>query len=219
MAITPQEATVFALGIYDDTGSLRFSSTTVRDMEAAAWLLSQGANLGVISEFTELSFTAEQSELFTELLNHSEIRTIHKKDILIATAKTERFINDLASLTMKVKEVYAVDAICVVVRMENRIYMVGRSATKEINIREVLADYGGRGHIMAASAMLKDVSLSLHELSEALFKAFAEHIPLPLTVKELMSTPVKTINPHITVNEVGEYMLRYLWWKTTASSA
>ncbi|HMM05838.1 MAG TPA: CBS domain-containing protein [Clostridiales bacterium] len=209
LTVTPQEATVFALGIYDDTGSLRFSSTTERDLLAAAWLLSQGANLGVIAEFTELSFTVEQSELFGALLNHSVIRTIHKKDILIATAKTERFINDLASLTMKVKEVYAVDAICVVVRMENRIHIVGRSATKEINIREVLANYGGRGHIMAASAMLKDVSFSLSELAEALFRAFAEHIPSPLTVKKLMSTPVKTISPHITVNEVGEYMLRY----------
>lgn len=209
MAITPQEATVFALGIYDDTGSLRFSSTTVRDMEAAAWLLSQGANLGVISEFTQLSFTDEQSELFTALLNHSEIRTIQKKDVLVATAETDRFVNDLASLTMKVREVYAVDAVCVVVRMENRIHIVGRSGTKEINVREVLADYGGRGHIMAASAMLKDVSLSLAGIAAHLFEVFDKQIPVPLTVKNLMSTPVKTISPHITVNEVGEYMLRY----------
>lgn len=209
IAITPQEATVFALGIYDDTGSLRFSSTTVRDVEATAWLLSQGANLGVISEFTELSFTGEQSALFTALLNQSEIRTISKRDVLVADAETDHFINDLSSLTMKLKEVYAVDAVFVVVRMENRIHIVGRSGTKEINIRKVLAAYGGRGHIMAASAMIKDVSLSRKQIAADLFAALAEHISPPLTVNDIMSSPVKTISPHITVNDVGEYMLRY----------
>ena len=50
IAVTPQEATAFALGIYDDTGSLRYGTTTVRDVLAVAWLLEQGANLPVISE-------------------------------------------------------------------------------------------------------------------------------------------------------------------------
>ena len=37
--LTPEEATVLMLGIYEDTGSLAFSSTTVKDYEAAAFLL------------------------------------------------------------------------------------------------------------------------------------------------------------------------------------
>lgn len=53
IAVTPQEATVFALGIYDDTGSFRYTATTVRDMQAAAWLLEQGASLSVISEYCD----------------------------------------------------------------------------------------------------------------------------------------------------------------------
>ena len=37
--ISPDEATILSLGIYEDTGSFTFSSTTVVDFHAAAWLL------------------------------------------------------------------------------------------------------------------------------------------------------------------------------------
>ena len=37
--LTPIEATLLALGIYEDTGSLVYGTTTARDLIAAAWLL------------------------------------------------------------------------------------------------------------------------------------------------------------------------------------
>ncbi|GAH91137.1 unnamed protein product [marine sediment metagenome] len=42
ISISPAEATLLLLGIYEDTGSLSFTSTTPLDLEAAAYLLSQG---------------------------------------------------------------------------------------------------------------------------------------------------------------------------------
>jgi tRNA nucleotidyltransferase (CCA-adding enzyme) len=49
LPLTPQEATVMALGIFEDTGSFTFTSTTPQDFEAAAYLLAQGADLSVVS--------------------------------------------------------------------------------------------------------------------------------------------------------------------------
>ena len=43
--ITADEATIMCLGIYEDTGSFTFPSTTAQDFNAAAFLLSCGANL------------------------------------------------------------------------------------------------------------------------------------------------------------------------------
>jgi tRNA nucleotidyltransferase (CCA-adding enzyme) len=40
--ITPEEATIMCLGIYEDTGSFSFPSTTEKDFIAAAYLLSKG---------------------------------------------------------------------------------------------------------------------------------------------------------------------------------
>jgi tRNA nucleotidyltransferase (CCA-adding enzyme) len=47
VSLTPVEATLMLLGIYEDTGSLSYSGTTARDLRSAAWLLEQGANLSV----------------------------------------------------------------------------------------------------------------------------------------------------------------------------
>ncbi|HUH20604.1 MAG TPA: hypothetical protein VLZ09_01945, partial [Gaiellaceae bacterium] len=43
LAVTPLEATAFALGIHEDTGSLTYPSATQRDAEALAWCLRHGA--------------------------------------------------------------------------------------------------------------------------------------------------------------------------------
>jgi nanoRNase/pAp phosphatase (c-di-AMP/oligoRNAs hydrolase) len=53
--ISPEEATILTLGIYEDTGSFTFSSTTSEDLEAAAWLLDKGADLKTISRLLEHS--------------------------------------------------------------------------------------------------------------------------------------------------------------------
>ena len=49
--LTPEEATVVMLGIYEDTGRLLYLSTTNDDYLAAAWLLEQGARLNIVADF------------------------------------------------------------------------------------------------------------------------------------------------------------------------
>ena len=44
--VTPPEATLLALGIHADTGSLCFDSTTPRDATALAWAMRNGASQG-----------------------------------------------------------------------------------------------------------------------------------------------------------------------------
>ena len=41
ISLNPDEATIMMLGVYEDTGSLTFSSTTEEDFYAAAYLLAQ----------------------------------------------------------------------------------------------------------------------------------------------------------------------------------
>ncbi|HEV3404010.1 MAG TPA: hypothetical protein VG073_06940, partial [Gaiellaceae bacterium] len=43
LQVGPLEATAFALGIHEDTGSLTYPTTTRRDAEALAWCLRHGA--------------------------------------------------------------------------------------------------------------------------------------------------------------------------------
>lgn len=58
--INSLEATIFALGIYEDTGCLTFSTTTARDAQAVAYLLAQGAKLSVVADFIGRPLTEAQ---------------------------------------------------------------------------------------------------------------------------------------------------------------
>src|SRR6185437_11063747 len=46
---TPTEATALALGIHEDTGSLTFPTTTVRDIEALGFCARHGASQELVS--------------------------------------------------------------------------------------------------------------------------------------------------------------------------
>ena len=48
LTVSVNEATLLLLGIHEDTGSLVYGTTTVRDAQATAWLMQQGAQLAVM---------------------------------------------------------------------------------------------------------------------------------------------------------------------------
>ncbi len=48
---TPLEATVFALGIHEDTGSLTYPAVTQRDADALGWCLRHGARQDMIAQY------------------------------------------------------------------------------------------------------------------------------------------------------------------------
>src|SRR5919204_6699919 len=49
--VTPLEATVFALGIHEDTGSLSYAGVSLRDAEALAWCLRHGASQAMVAQY------------------------------------------------------------------------------------------------------------------------------------------------------------------------
>src|SRR4030042_5260255 len=79
--LTSDEATMMALGIYEDTGSFTFGSTTPEDYLAAAYLLEQGANLNLISDLLTRELTAEQVSLLTQLLDSATRHRINKLEL------------------------------------------------------------------------------------------------------------------------------------------
>ena len=81
--ITPDEATILMMGIYEDTGSLTFSSTTEEDYYAAAFLLKEGANLNIVSDIITKELNAEQISLLYELVHTAAAHTINGIDFVI----------------------------------------------------------------------------------------------------------------------------------------
>lgn len=205
--ITPMEATVFSLGIYEDTGSLVFPSTTTRDAGAVAYLLSQGANLAVVAEFLERPLTEGQRALLKALLVSAEHYEINGIKILIAKGNVDEFVGGLDLLTHKLVDFSHLDAVFTVVEMDDRVYIVARSSIPEVSVKEVLEVLGGGGHPAAASAIVKKAKVD--QVAELLLDAIRLKVRPPATAADIMSSPVKTITPETVIEEAGRLMLRY----------
>ena len=205
--LSSMEATVLALGIYSDTGSLIFNTTTPRDAAAVAFLLGQGANLAVIADFLGRPLTEEQKSLLKTLLLSAEHHLVNGAKILIAKGTVDEFVEGLALLTHQLAEIEKLDAVFTVVMMEDRTHIVARSSIPGINTNEILSGFGGGGHVAAASATVK--TQDIEGVINTLLNYIHNKVHPPMKVSGIMSSPVKTVPPEMKISEVNGLMLRY----------
>ncbi|MDR3599308.1 MAG: CBS domain-containing protein [Desulfosporosinus sp.] len=201
------EATLIAIGIYDDTGSLLFDSTTVRDVRAVAYLLEQGANLGVIAEYLRRPLTEEQKELLQQLLAQGQTEFFDGLPVYLSYAETKDYVGGLALLAHRVGEFEGADTLFLLVKMENRVYLVGRSKGRGLAVNDLVQLFGGAGHPRAASATIKGAELPV--ILKQLRAALQSRTQRPYLVRDMMSFPVKTVSPDTRLGEVEQILLRY----------
>lgn len=207
IALSSFDATVLALGIYEDTGSLLYSSTTARDAAAVAYLLGRGANLSVVANFMDQPFSGEQRQILQSLLNTVQHIKVHNLDVVVAQVESEIFVPGLDAVTFRLSELENCDAIFVVAKMEDRIHVIGRSRSSSVKVNEILRPLGGGGHERAASVVVKDQKIE--EIIDIVMNGLGEKAHPALLAGDIMSTPVKTIGKDISMEEAGRIMLRY----------
>ncbi len=205
--LTSFEATILALGIYEDTGNLLFTSTTARDAEAVAHLLRQGANLVVVTGFVAESFSNEQRVLMQNLQSRIKRFRVNGLDVAYASGTVENFVPGLDMVTHHLSEVEACDAVFVAVVMQGKAQVVARSRTSNIAVNDILAPLGGRGHDKAASAVVKNPQLD--EIESIIVEGLHSKTNVGLMARDIMSSPVKSVPLDVTMEEVGRIMLRY----------
>ena len=205
--LTPDEATILALGIYEDTGSFTFSSTTPEDYQAARFLLEQGANLNMVADMLTRELTAEQISLLNDLIHSATTHTINTIAICIARASADRYIGDFALLAHKLMDMENLNVLFALARMEDRIYLVARSRLPEVNVGEIAAVFGGGGHSSAASATIKD--LTMIQVEEELFRILQSWINPGRQARNLMSSPVISVPPERNLHEAADLLTRY----------
>ena len=204
---TADEATMMMLGLYEDTGNLLFSSTTTNDYEAAAFLLQHGANLHTVADFLIREMTSEQVILLNELIKSCRRITINGVEIAIAHASIDHYVIEVASLAHKLMDIENLNALVIAVRMEDRIFLVARSRLPEVNVGDLLQEFGGGGHAYAASATVRD--LTLVQLLDQLEQRLGQHVRFRCEARHLMSAPVKTLPRHATVQQARDLLTRY----------
>jgi len=107
--LTEAEATLLALGIHADTGSLCFDSTTTRDAEALAWVMKQGASQTAIAENAHASLSQEQQGVLTNALINTNSTIVHGVTVSTVLLSADGFINGLAAVTQDALELSSSD--------------------------------------------------------------------------------------------------------------
>lgn len=205
--ISPDEATILCLGIYEDTGSFTFPSTTEQDFSAAAFLLSKGANLNIISSMIAREISPEQISLLNDMIQSAMHYMINGIDIVLTNIISDNYIPDFAVLVHKFIKMENLNAVFAIAGMENKIHVVARSRIPEVDVGVIVTLLGGGGHSYAASATLKEQTLAQveHRLLEILYSK----VRARRKAKDIMSAPPITVGADVSCKEAANLLTRY----------
>lgn len=202
--ITPSEATILALGLYEETGSFLFPSTTPRDVDAAAFVLRAGADLNVVAETLQHPLDPDLIALLNDLLQSGEIYYLEGRKILVAGSTYDRYRGDLAEAVQRLAELQGLDAVIVAISLDEKVQVIGRSRRPEIDVAWIAREFGGGGHAVAAAASVK--GRTLVEVQEQLRTLLTQRYRPALFAQDVMTKPVKSVGADATVLDAERTM-------------
>ena len=139
--LSPFEATLFALGIHEDTGSLTYPATTAEDALAVAYLMKNGAKIEVLNYFLNQPLDADQRKLIKQLFKTAEFFDMGGLTVLIASSEVGKYIDGAAVLAHKLEDLENTDIVVVLLKMEDRIHIIGRSTSEDVHMGEILTAF------------------------------------------------------------------------------
>ncbi|SBV94211.1 Polynucleotide adenylyltransferase region [uncultured delta proteobacterium] len=207
ISVSPDEATMLGLGIYEDTGSFTFSSTTPHDFTAAAWLRERHMDVDIIGELVSHDLTREQLDVLNILLESATSHDIKGITIVIAQASLDVFLGDFALLAHKMMDMENIKVLFATARMGDRVQVVARSRHPDVDVSRICSAFGGGGHSYAASASVKDKTLA--EVKAEILALLMGSVNPHMTVGDHMTSPAKTVAADQTLTEAEDIMNRY----------
>lgn len=212
VSLRATEATVLALGIHGDTGSLTFEQTTARDAAALAWLLEHGANQRAIADFCDPGLSEVLQPLLGQAWDnlHQETHQGHCLGRVLLT--TPEYVPGLSRLISHLADLSECDALILghyyrANATGGHLSLIGRSRVPGVNLATMMQSLGGGGHAQAAAVTL--TTSEPERVLEKLYDQLIEQIPQPANAQELMSSPVRTVLPDTTVEQAHRVLLRY----------
>src|SRR5919106_4017548 len=155
ISVTPLEATAFALGIHEDTGSLTYPTATQRDADALAWCFRHGARQELLGTFLHTPLAEEERELLSGLLEALRSEQVAGVEVLVAAVSWHRHVDGISNLAHKIVDLTDCKALALLVEMDERVFCVTRSRTPELDAAALARGLGGGGHRQAASAIFR----------------------------------------------------------------
>ncbi len=201
--ITPIQATLFLMGLYEDTGNLSFPSTIADDAHAAGFLLDRKADLHILNTFLRQAYGRKQKDILFDMIQKADRQEVSGFSISISKMNIEGRIQNLAMVLQMYREIVNVDAAFGIFKdvERNKCMVIGRSAVDEINVGLLMRSLGGGGHPGAGSALLKGANPDTIESMLVELISGNQHSSVMLS--DIMSYPVVTVSDDTLVEEVA----------------
>ncbi|HZE22230.1 MAG TPA: CBS domain-containing protein, partial [Desulfobaccales bacterium] len=126
---------------------------------------------------------------------------------VLARTTASEYVPDFAVVAHRLMDVENIQVLFALAQMEDRVFVVGRSRLPEVDVAEILAGLGGGGHSYAASAAIKDQPLA--QVEEKLRQILLTRVHPQRRAREIMSFPVKSISPELTLEKAEVILNRY----------
>jgi len=207
LRISPEEATLFSMGIYDDTGALTYEATTDRDIAALGQLRRIGANMSMILSRVEAAMPSNERRLLDDLAENAEESYVNGAKVILTWAESEDYIEGLSIFVHKLRDTCDSHVTIAAVRCGKKTCVIARSSANILNVKDFLVPYGGSGHVQAGSATLpeREPRELLDEFKERLCKMITPMV----MVESIMTSPVLAVSPDSSVQEAYRTMLRF----------
>ena len=206
--LTPIQATLLLLGIYEDTGSLTYTRTTQADIYAAGYLLEYGASLSIVADYINHPLSLEQQKIYEELRANAESRIIHGHVVILARADARETDEELSTLAHKLRDLLDPDAIFLLMNTRGGVQVIARSTDDHIDVSSVLSIFeSGGGHPRAAAALIKGGDME--KIYQRLDQSLPDHVEPAVTAKQIMSRDPQTLSPDTPVQEAADLMVKY----------
>ena len=201
------QATLLLLGIYEDTGSLTYSRTTPRDLQAASFLLEQGANLSLAADFINHPLSKDQQAIYDDLRSRVKSYPVHGHMVMIACGSAMELDEELSTVAHKLRDLMDPEALFLLVQTRSGVQMIGRSTSDHIDVAEITGHFGGGGHPRAAASLIKGREIG--EVCQELIDCLPVYVQPAITVAEIMSHGPQVLGPEVMAHEAAERMQRY----------
>jgi tRNA nucleotidyltransferase (CCA-adding enzyme) len=203
---TTLEATAFALGIHEDTGSLTYPTTTQRDVDALAWCFRHGARQDLVSQFLHTPLGDVERALLRALLDALEPVDVGGEEVLVAAVRWPEYVDGVSNLAHKIVDLTDTHALVLLVEMDGRVFVVVRSRTERLDASLVAGALGGGGHEQAASAIARDDLATARERAVAALQGAVRELR---RARDIMSAPARSVAPDETVRSAMVLCQRY----------
>ncbi len=202
----PYEASAMLAGIYSDTGSFTYPSTTPLDFVAAAYLVSVGAQIEFVKKYIPKELSEKEIDALKTLKDNLQVVEIYGNRIGITYGRFDSYIGDVAPLLNKLMELYGLPAIFGAVELQSTVFLIGRSRSEKIRVDKVVNQFGGGGHKEAASASIKEKTV--FEVLEELREVLKMTVQPLMRAKDVMTFPPITVKEGDTVEEARTVLMK-----------